>query len=145
MGARCETSGGTGARAHVHRGNFGPGRSRGSVPRVELYVAEIRIGAERVEVSELVAAKKDMTKVVPILSVGTGILSSNPGSHIGGAQVQGPAAAVNKVQAVAQIEGSFLSAVRVRGLISIDSLSPVPGNIHREYGVGVTALVDLQL
>src|SRR5438132_10968736 len=68
------------------------------------------------------AKNKDMTKVVPILSVGIGIISSNPGSYIGAAQVQGPAAAVNRVQAVAQIEGSFLGAVRLKGLVPVDSL-----------------------
>jgi hypothetical protein len=111
---------------------------------VKQYGPQINSGINTLMINNK-AANKDMTKVVPILSVGTGILSSNPGSYIGAAQVQGPAAAVNKVQAVAQIEGSFLSAVRVRGLIPVDSLNPVPGNIHRVYGVGVTALVDLQL
>lgn len=91
------------------------------------------------------AGNKEMTKVVPILSVGVGIISSNPGSYIGAAQVQGPVAAVNKVQAVAQIEGSFLSAVRIKGLVPIDSLNPLAGNLHRVYGVGITALVDFQL
>jgi arginine exporter protein ArgO len=91
------------------------------------------------------AANKDKTKVVPILSVGVGIVSGNPGSYIGAAQVQGPAAAVNKVQAVAQIEGSFLSAVRLKGLVPVDSLNPLAGNLHRIYGVGVTAIVDFQL
>lgn len=91
------------------------------------------------------AQNKEMTKVVPILSVGIGIVSSNPGSYIGAAQVQGPVAAVNRVQAVAQIEGSFLSAVRLKGLVPVDSLNPIAGNLHRVYGVGVTALVDFQL
>src|SRR5690242_12651786 len=91
------------------------------------------------------AANKDKTKVVPILSVGVGIVSSNPGSYIGAAQVQGPAAAVNKVAAVAQIEGSLFSAMRVKGLVPVDSLNPIAGNLHRVYGVGVTATVDFQL
>jgi hypothetical protein len=91
------------------------------------------------------AQNRDKTKVVPILSVGVGIISNNPGSYIGAAQVQGPAAAVNRVQAVAQIEGSFLSAVRIKGLVPIDSLNPLAGNLHRVYGVGVTAIVDFQL
>lgn len=91
------------------------------------------------------AANREKTKVVPILSVGVGIISSNPGSYIGAAQVQGPAAAVNKVEAVAQIEGSFLSAVRLKGLVPVDSLNPIAGNLHRVYGVGVTAIVDFQL
>lgn len=91
------------------------------------------------------AENKQKTKVVPILSVGVGIVSSNPGSYIGAAQVQGPVAAVNKVQAVAQIEGVFLDAVRVKGLVPVDSLNPIPGNLHRVYGVGVTALIDFRI
>jgi hypothetical protein len=91
------------------------------------------------------AQNREMTKVVPILSVGVGIAAGSPGSYIGAAQVQGPAAAVRRVQAVAQIEGSFLSVVRLRGLVPVDSLNPLAGNLHRVYGVGVTALVDFQL
>ncbi len=91
------------------------------------------------------AQNRDKTKVVPILSVGIGIASGSQGSYIGAAQVQGPAAAVNKVQAVAQIEGMFFNAVRLKGLVPVDSLNPLAGNLHRVYGVGVTALVDFQL
>jgi uncharacterized membrane protein YfcA len=91
------------------------------------------------------AQNRDKTKVVPILSVGVGIISGNPGSYVGAAQVQGPAAAVNRVQAVAQIEASFLSAVRIKGLVPVDSLNPLAGNLHRVYGVGVTAIIDFQL
>jgi len=91
------------------------------------------------------AKNREMTKVVPILSVGVGIVSGSQGSYIGAAQVQGPAAAVNKVAAVAQIEGMFFNAVRLKGLVPVDSLNPLAGNLHRVYGVGVTALVDFQL
>lgn len=90
------------------------------------------------------AENKEMTKVVPILSVGVG-LSAPGGSYIGAAQVQGPKAAVDKVQAVAQIEAAFMSAVRLRGLVPVDSLNPLPGSLHRVYGVGVSALVDFKL
>src|SRR5437879_12649583 len=85
------------------------------------------------------AKNKDMTKVVPILSVGIGIISSNPGSYIGAAQVQGPAAAVNRVQAVAQIEGSFLGALRLTGLGPVDRRNHLAGDLHRVYGVGAPA------
>jgi hypothetical protein len=90
------------------------------------------------------AQNREMTKVVPILSVGVAV-GAPGGAYIGAAQVQGPAAAVNQVQAVAQIEGSFMGAVRLRGLIPVNSLNPLPGKLHRIYGVGVTALVDFQL
>jgi len=90
------------------------------------------------------AANRDVTKVVPILSVGVGV-SAPGGSYIGAAQVQGPKALVTRVEAVAQIEGAFSDAVRLRGLVPVDSLNPIPGNLHRVYGVGITALVDFRL
>src|SRR5712692_9436958 len=91
------------------------------------------------------AENKLKTKVVPILSVGIGIASTNPGAYIGAAQVQGPVAAVNKVEAVAQIEGALFDAIRLKGLVPVDSLNPIAGNLHRVYGVGVTALVDFRI
>jgi hypothetical protein len=90
------------------------------------------------------AQNKELTKVVPIISIGVG-LGTTGGAYIGAAQVQGPKAAVDRVQAVAQIEGSFLSQIRLRGLVPVDSLNPLAGKLHRIYGVGVTALVDFQL
>lgn len=90
------------------------------------------------------AENKELTKVVPIISVGVG-LGTTGGAYIGAAQVQGPEAALDQVQAVAQVEGSFLSAIRLRGLVPVDSLNPLAGKLHRIYGVGVTALVDFQL
>ena len=53
--------------------------------------------------------------------------------------------AVNMAQAVAQIEGSFMSQIRLRGLVPVDSINPLAGKLHRVYGVGVTALVDFLL
>ena len=90
------------------------------------------------------AQNKELTKVVPIISVGVG-LGTTGGAYIGAAQVQGPKAALDQVQAVAQVEGAFLSAVRLRGLVPVDSLNPLAGKLQRVYGVGVTALVDFQL
>jgi hypothetical protein len=111
---------------------------------VKTYGSQINDGINTLMLNNK-AANKDKTKVVPILSVGLGIASNNPGSYIGAAQVQGPAAAVNKVEAVAQIETSMFSAVRLKGLVPVDSLNPIAGNLHRVYGVGVTAIVDFQL
>jgi hypothetical protein len=91
------------------------------------------------------AANNLKTKVVPILSLGVGIAGPNQGSYVGAVQVMGPAAAVDKVEAVAQIEGVFLDALRVKGLVPVDNLNPVAGNLHRVYGVGVTALIDFKI
>lgn len=90
------------------------------------------------------AANKELTKVVPILSVGINVGSSG-GAYIGAVQIQGPKAALDQVQAVAQIEGTFSGVARLRGLIPVDSLTPIPGKLHRVYGVGVTALIDFNL
>lgn len=90
------------------------------------------------------AQNKELTKVVPILSVGVGI-STGGGSYIGAAQVQGPKAQLDQVQAVAQIEGTFMNQIRLKGLVPVSSLNPLAGNLHRVYGVGVTALVDFAL
>ncbi len=90
------------------------------------------------------AANREETKVVPILSIGIG-LSSPGGAYIGAAQVSGPTEALATVQAVAQIEATFSNTVRVKALIPIDSLTPIPGSFHRVYGVGVTAIIDLRV
>jgi len=90
------------------------------------------------------AANREETKVVPILSIGIG-LSSPGGAYIGAAQVSGPAGVLANVQAVAQIEATFSNTVRVKALIPIDSLTPIPGSFHRVYGVGVTAIIDLRV
>ena len=49
------------------------------------------------------------------------------------------------MQAIAQIEGDFFSAMRVKGLVPVDNLNPLPGNLHRVYEVGVTATIDFRL
>lgn len=86
---------------------------------------------------------REKTKVVPILSIGIGF--SQPGSaFIGAAQVSGPEEALLAVKAVAQIEGTFTDA-RIKALVPVDSLNPIPGNFHRVYGVGVTALIDIRI
>ncbi|MHB1460331.1 MAG: hypothetical protein ACYC1M_03505 [Armatimonadota bacterium] len=78
------------------------------------------------------------TKVVPILSVGSG-------GYMGAAQVVGPKDQVAKVKACAQVEGEFkaIGGVRLRGLIPIDSKGL--SDIKRVEGVGVAALIDFKL
>jgi len=76
------------------------------------------------------------TKVVPILTVGTG-------GYIGAAQVIGPEDLVKKTQAIIQVEGDFNGQIRVKGLIPIDNKNPV--NFSRVNGVGVSAIVDFKI
>ena len=76
------------------------------------------------------------TKVVPILSIGKG-------GYIGAAQVVGVPSAVQKTQAVVQIEipaGSF----RATGIVPV-SRKTVSGSPERMKGVGVSAVVDFKI
>ncbi|MHB1458137.1 MAG: hypothetical protein ACYC0V_14605 [Armatimonadota bacterium] len=84
-------------------------------------------------------AVEDRTKVVPIISVGSG-------SYVGAAQVSGPALQIDKVKAVAQLETKFpiVSNVRLKALIPVASKSGF-SNIKRVTGVGVSAIIDIKL
>lgn len=98
-------------------------------------------------INRLVQAKDpttlQTTKVVPILSISIGV--NNPGqAAIGAAQVSGSKAAVDKVQAVAAIEGNFQDAFSVRALVPVDTLEPWKA-VRRVPGVGVSAIIDLKL
>lgn len=82
-----------------------------------------------------------ITKTVPILTVGKG-------SFAGAAQVQGPVQLVDKVKAVAQLEGQTRLGVqiRVRGLVPIDNRSvDDPAKLTRVLGVGITGTVEIKL
>ena len=84
------------------------------------------------------AATEQSTKVVPIVSAGRG-------GHIGAAQVTGPAAALRRVKAVAQVELDLESGkVRLRGLVPVTTLKTTP-DVKGVSGVGVTAVVDFRL
>lgn len=76
-------------------------------------------------------------KVVPIISVGTG-------TRVGGALVAGARDKVDEVVAVAQIEGRFGAAVRVRALVPVSSENVVE-RIRRVPGTSVIGLVDIRL
>ncbi len=78
------------------------------------------------------------TKVVPILSIGSG-------EYLGAVQVTGPKRQVDKVKAVAQLEGNFrlVGGIRLKALIPIEARSAT--NLRRVPGVGVSALVDIRL
>ncbi|MEI6512567.1 MAG: hypothetical protein WCO51_04750 [bacterium] len=82
--------------------------------------------------------KEFSTKVVPIISIGDS-------AYAGAAQVMGPTKQVEKVKAVAQIEGAFFKrGVRLRGLIPV-STKDVVKDIKRVDGVGISGLVDIKL
>lgn len=89
------------------------------------------------------AATRQTTKVVPILSLSVGLQA--PGrATIGAAQVAGPPAAVQKVEAVAALDANYQGVFQVRALIPVDSLEPWKG-LRRVVGVGVSAIVDLRI
>lgn len=75
------------------------------------------------------------TKVVPVLSIGTG-------KYIGAVQVVGPTGQVEKVKAVGQLEGSFNDIARAKALIPIESTDIT--HLSRVQGVGVSAIIDLK-
>jgi hypothetical protein len=86
---------------------------------------------------------RQTTKVVPILSISIGI--ENPGrATIGAAQVAGPTAAVQRVQAVAALDANYRGVFQIRALIPVDSLEPWR-SLRRVVGVGVSAIIDLQI
>jgi hypothetical protein len=78
----------------------------------------------------------EVTKVVPIISAGKGV-------YLGAVQVAGPRVAVDRVKAVAQLEGKF-SSFRIKALIPVDNLNPTD-KPARVRGVGVTGVIDVKL
>lgn len=77
------------------------------------------------------------TKVVPVITVGTG-------TYAGAAQVSGPQTLVDQTKAVLQIEGDFNgNSFRVKALIPIDSKNPT--KFSRVQGVGVSAQIDVRI
>jgi hypothetical protein len=83
-----------------------------------------------------------VTKVVPILTVGSG-------TYAGAAQVTGPRRLVDTVKAVAQIEGEkriIQPTVRVRGLLPIASRDVKNlASLSRVPGVGITATLEVKI
>lgn len=83
------------------------------------------------------------TKVVPILSLSLGIGAPSRAT-IGAAQVAGSKAAVEKVQAVASLDGNFSNVFQIKALVPVDSLEPWK-QLRRVPGVGVSAIIDLRI
>jgi len=88
-------------------------------------------------------AVRERTKVVPILNVQIGI-SSPGGAYVGAAQVSGPKAAVDRVQAVAQLDADYQQAFRVKIMVPVDNLQPWVA-FRRVNGVGVSAVIDVRI
>ncbi len=81
------------------------------------------------------------TRTVPIITVGL-----NTRGAIGAAQVIGAKKNVEKVQAVAQVEGNLFGEIKIRALVPVDSLKLTdPKSIKSVDGVGVSGIVDLRL
>ncbi len=76
------------------------------------------------------------TKVVPIISVGSG-------TYIGAAQVVGPTDKVDDVRGVGQAEANISNA-RARLLFPMDTTNPLR-NMRRIEGVGVSAILDFEI
>lgn len=88
-------------------------------------------------------AVREQTKVVPILSIAIGV-SSPGGAYIGAAQVSGPKAAVDRVQAVAELDADYQQAFRIKVLVPVDNLQPWVA-FRRVNGVGVSAVIDIRI
>ncbi|MER3501995.1 MAG: hypothetical protein IMHGJWDQ_000270 [Candidatus Fervidibacter sp.] len=81
---------------------------------------------------------RQATKVVPIVSIGSG-------AYVGAAQVIGNEEAVKKVEAVAQLELNLPGRARAKVLIPVDKVSLNVTEMQRVYDVGVSAVIDIKL
>jgi hypothetical protein len=72
----------------------------------------------------------------PIVSVGSGL-------RAGVALVTGPSSQVEKVKVVAQIEGDFHGAARIRAFVPVDTESLT--ELHRVPRTSVAGLADIKL
>jgi hypothetical protein len=120
-----------------------PGRGIGDLVKmfgvgwvVERFSGQIN-NAINSALSEHQAAIEGATKVVPIVHVGTG------GNAIGAAQVMGPQAQVEKVEAVAEVELQISGTLRARGLVPVSTRDV--RTVESVAGVGVSANVRFPL
>jgi hypothetical protein len=80
------------------------------------------------------------TKVVPIVTVGF-----NSSEAVGAAQVRGTQDQVERVRAVAQVEGEVIG-IRLRALVPVATRSPSNADsLNLVDGVGVSGIIDLEL
>lgn len=78
----------------------------------------------------------EYTKVVPVISAGQG-------TYVGAVQVLGAKSNVDRVKAVAALEGRA-GDVRFRALVPVDTLNPTRSP-SRVRGVGVSGTIDVNL
>ena len=76
------------------------------------------------------------TKVVPIISIGSG-------GHVGAAQVAGAPEIVKQTKAVGQGEVS-IGGLRGKLLVPMSTTNPLKG-VKKVKGVGVTAIIDFRI
>ncbi|MBI3920101.1 MAG: hypothetical protein HY318_01690 [Armatimonadetes bacterium] len=82
--------------------------------------------------------REGMTKVVPVLRVGSG-------TAVGAVQVVGPASQVKKVQAVAELEIKVGNRFRARALLPVTTKKVATSTIRGVGGVGVSANIKVPL
>lgn len=84
---------------------------------------------------------RETTRVVPIVTVGEGVL-------VGAVQITGPKNKVDEVRAVAQVEASTKigNQINVTALVPISTTKPNDiTSISRIKGVGVSAIINVKL
>lgn len=79
-------------------------------------------------------AERTSSKIVPIVSLGSGI-------RVGAAQITGPAANVGQASVVGQVEATFQDVVRIRVFVPLQSVT----NIQRVPQVNINAYGDIRL
>ena len=84
------------------------------------------------------AAIKQATKVVPIMTFGTG-------TAVGACQVSGPAEAVSRVKVVLAISQTFAKGHKFKIEVMVPSSSLNPTKLDRVDGVGISAIIDYKL
>lgn len=82
------------------------------------------------------AATRDMTKVVPILSIDRKVA-------VGAAQVAGSKELLDKVRAVVMLQADYQGKFRIKAYIPADSSNPL--SFARVNGVGISAVIDVTL
>lgn len=82
------------------------------------------------------AATRDMTKVVPIVSVDRKV-------SVGAAQVAGSKEQIDRVRAVVMLQADFQRKARIRVYVPSDSSNPL--EFSRVQGVGTSAVIDFSL